>query len=144
MPGFPTHIVGTPVGATGTQRTRPTIRGSFDFAQDKKAPSRLRASRRYKGSREDKDRSASGKEGRSGHGARREERFLTAQADAFAGANAEEKSRSGPVEKTGGGVGDMRKSACSVRNDGWGAWTAWEVGPFRSIPQIHPGCTKRK
>jgi hypothetical protein len=39
MPGFPTHIVGTP-----------TIRGSFGFAQDKKAPSRLRASQRYKGS----------------------------------------------------------------------------------------------
>src|SRR5260370_806141 len=126
MPGFPTHIVGTAVGATGTQRTRPTIRGSFDFAQDKKAPSRLRASRRYKGSREDKDRSASGKEGRSGHGARREERFLSTQADRFAGATRE------------------KKSACSVRNDGWGAWTAWEVGPLRSIRQIHPGCTKRK
>src|SRR5260370_42115037 len=117
MPGFPTHIVGTAVGATGTQRTRPTIRGSFDFAQDKKAPSRLRASRRYKGSREDKDRSASGKEGRSGHGARREERFLTAQADAFAGANAEAKSRPASFEMTGGGWGHCGKRARCVRSD---------------------------
>jgi len=35
----------------------------------------------------------------------REERFLSAQADAFAGANAEEKSRPAPFEMTGGGRG---------------------------------------
>src|SRR5260370_15344908 len=101
MLGFPTHIVGTP-----------TIRGK---------------AQRYKGSRGDKDRSTSGKEGRSGRGARREERFLSAQADAFAGANAEEKSRPAPFEMTGGGRGQDE-----------------EVGSFRSIPQNHPGRKMRE
>jgi len=43
---------------------------------------------------------------------RSEERFLTAQADRFAGANREEKA-----------------SACSVWNDGWAdGGTIWEIG----------------
>jgi hypothetical protein len=44
-----------------------------------------------------------------------EERFLSAQADAFAGANAEEKA-----------------SARSVRNDGWAVWSPEKVGSLRS------------
>src|SRR6266852_3947172 len=112
---------GPPARATGTQKACPTIRGSFDFAQDKKAPSRLRAGRRYEGSREDKDRVTSGMEGRSRRPwvpeAKRD--FSHPQADAFAGANAEEESRPAPFEMTVNGVGGVRKRACSLLNDGW-------------------------
>src|SRR5260370_209144 len=51
----------------------------------------------------------------------RGEGFLSSQADPFGGAKGEEKSGSVPLEMTGGGAGGMGKSACSVRNDGWGA-----------------------
>jgi len=55
-------------------------------------------------------------------GARREERFLAARADAFAGANAEEKSRPAPFEMTVGGV-------ARVESDGGSA-----VGPCATSP----------
>jgi hypothetical protein len=61
-----------------------------------------------------------------------EERFLSAQADAFAGANAEEKRRPAPFEMTGwrgGSQERMRKK---------------KVGLRRSIPKNHPGCQLRK
>src|SRR5258708_34947750 len=77
MPGFPTHIVGTP-----------TIRGK---------------ARRYKDSRKDKDRTTSGKEDRPCHDARREERFLSTQADRFAGAEREEKIGLLRSKRRGGG-----------------------------------------
>jgi hypothetical protein len=37
-----------------------------------------------------------------------------------------------------------KKSARSVRNDGWVVWPPEKVGSLRSVPQKHPGCTQRK
>ena len=47
---------------------------------------------------------------------KREERFLSARADAFAGANAEEKSRPASFEMTVWGAGGEEKSACCGRS----------------------------
>ncbi len=78
MLGFPTHVVGTP-----------TIRGK---------------ARRYEDSREDKGRATSGNEGRSGRGARREEKRDFSLREPT---HSQERMR-------------KKKSARFVRNDGGG------------------------
>src|SRR5260370_1363831 len=116
MPGFPTHIVRAPGKSNPDTEDAPHNSGVPLTSFRIKSPFEAQGRPALQGQSRRRDRSISGEGGLSGHGARREERFLSARADAFAGANAEEKSRPAPFEMTGGGRGQRGKSARSVRS----------------------------